>query len=566
MSSSRNERSTRSRVPSKARGRTELPPDEGGYVRYAQGGFIWTDSELVPVERKNRPKSAGTATGGTGTTDSTGSTDNTGSTDPSAHDATPEPPTEEPAHESPSWSAKFAAYELPQALLNAATENDRVAARAHAARARNIEAARVATLHVEQNYPREEAAARTKTRGWTAAAIAERSFVTMVSAQLRISGGAAEYLVNTTRSLHACFEPTLQLLETGNTSYAHAQILLQQSAGVPPEFLTAYESELLPYAVTLTPPQFKRKAARIAAKFVTDRLQERHREALGRRELLVTPSEDGMADVHLYVDAVAATAILNRCSDAARDLQSKEEERSLTQLRADVATELLLTGTTCAPGTSMADALNLRSFDRFSTPEDTAATGKTGTLLWEEEFGGREGPILGTRVIGTGLGAGFTAQVSVQVPVLTLLEQGDEPAILDQYGPISLETAKLIMGSVAGFTRVLTDPETGTVLSVGTTRYKVPAAMRLWLMFRDGTCRFPGCTQPARVCEMDHTVDWQYGGETAAANLMCLCRDHHNVKHHTDWTPGLNSDGTAFWISPAGERYETAPAHYLTAA
>jgi hypothetical protein len=587
--------SKRSKLSKIQNGRVELPPAADGSIRYAQGGLIWTDpkrfsgygelADAMVDETSDEGSTLGSDNHAPGRNnrdpgaegwyvpkESDGSAASAESSwiwgTPDASDTSA--PADERPHafdeDTPVWSAKMAAYELPQSLLDAALENERVAARAHASRARNIEAARVASVQVEENFPREEATARTKTRGWTAKVIAERGFVAMVSAKLRISGRDAQYLVDTSQTLHAFFEPTLQLLETGNTSYRHANIVVEQSAGVPLEYHSAYESELLPYAITLTPAQFRRKARAIAAKFIKDQLEERHREALVHREMVLTPAEDGMADLHLYIDAVAATAILNRASDAATALKTKDEERTLTQLRVDVAAELLLTGISCTPGTPMVDALNLRSFDRFSAANDTATAGKTGTLLWEEEFGGREGPVLGSQVIATGLGAGFTAQVSVHVPALTLLEKGTEPATLDQYGPISLETAKLIMGSVTSFTRALTDPDTGAVLSVGTTRYKVPLAMRLWLLFRDGTCRFPGCTQPARACDMDHTLDWQYGGETAAANLMCLCRAHHNVKHHTDWRPALDPDGTAFWISPTGERFTTAPAHYLKAA
>jgi hypothetical protein len=452
---------------------------------------------------------------------------------------------------------KLVAYEHMLDLLEDTAEQERIAARAHARRARQIEAARLATLKVEHDFPREEATDGSKTKGWTASNIGDRSFITMLATELRISEQAAEILVNTTRTLHTYFEPTLQLLETGNMSYRHAQIVVRESAPLSLDgaVFTAYETELLPFATTLTPPQFARKARAIATRHSsteTDAAEARHRNALVHRELTLEPDHDGMASLHLFIDAVAATAIFNRASDAAKHLKTPDDTRTLTQRRADVTAEILLTGTTSTPGTPTIDSLNKRSMVRFVNTDDIAITGSV-----------TPDPVLGNTVIGIGLGSGITAQVSVHVPALTLLGHGTEPAYLEQYGPISLDTAKLLMGSVSTFTRVLTDPETGAVLSVGKARYTVPAAMRLWLLFRDGTCRFPGCTRPARACESDHVIDWQFGGETKVSNLASLCPSHHNIKHHTDWTYWLYPDGTAIWISPAGRRYTTDPANII---
>ncbi|MET0989157.1 MAG: DUF222 domain-containing protein [Glaciihabitans sp.] len=583
-------------------------PDEDGYITYSADGLLWTeerrpefpllrrraqqgelgssDTGNISPEQPDADHGAGKPTSGLAVSTEVGSPSASG---PDSAGATPSSPGAGGGDRRPSRSIpadpfedtdearqddadaaghsdKRSAYEDVQTLLDGAAASDRVAARANADRARKIEAARLATLKVEHDFPRQEASAGAKTKGWTATVVAERSFVTMVAAELRISGRAAEHLINTTRTLHVYFERTLQLLETGTTSYRHAQIVVEECSGVPEELLAEYESLLLPFATTLTPPQFTHKARMVAAKYSPNTLATRHREALTHRAVTLTPAEDGMANLKLYVDATAATAIFNRATDAAKHLKAKTEDRTLTQRRADVATELLLTGTTHQAGTPTIDALNFRSFDRFVTAEDIKVAGKSGAILWEEEHTYAVGPILGDRVVGTGLGSGITAQVSVHVPAMSLLEHGSEPAYLDQYGPISIETAKLIMGSVSTFNRVLTDPDSGVVLSVGKTRYSVPAAMRLWLLFRDATCRFPGCAQPARVCDLDHVNDWQYGGATEVANLTCLCEAHHNVKHHTDWTYSLDPDGTAFWISPTGRRYTTQPAVLMLAA
>jgi hypothetical protein len=56
-----------------------------------------------------------------------------------------------------------------------------------------------------------------------------------------------------------------------------------------------------------------------------------------------------------------------------------------------------------------------------------------------------------------------------------------------------------------------------------------------WRRCRNLTCRFPGCSRPAVVCDVDHTIAFNHrdpasGGLTVLENLKCLCRQHHFLK------------------------------------
>ena len=158
---------------------------------------------------------------------------------------------------------------------------------------------------------------------------------------------------------------------------------------------------------------------------------------------------------------------------------------------------------------------------------------------------------------------GVRATVLVSVPVLTLLgtpSANDAPSTLEGYGPISSEVARRLAAHAPSFVRLLTHPETGTVLSVGRERYVVPRDLRLWLRVRDETCRFPGCGRSAANAEIDHTVDWQHEGATRHDNLAHLCPSHHQLKHRTDWRVHHAGGGTVEWRSPSGRRYRTEPA------
>ena len=154
----------------------------------------------------------------------------------------------------------------------------------------------------------------------------------------------------------------------------------------------------------------------------------------------------------------------------------------------------------------------------------------------------------------------------ITVPVLTLLGHGTEPAVLEGYGPIDLDTARNLAADAPGFVRILTHPETGAVLSLGRDRYTIPPDLRAWLRMRDETCRAPGCGAPARRCDLDHTKDWQYHGPSNHNNLAHLCPKHHDQKHHTRWTVEHLCDGDLEWTSPTRHRYITEPATRIAAA
>ncbi len=71
--------------------------------------------------------------------------------------------------------------------------------------------------------------------------------------------------------------------------------------------------------------------------------------------------------------------------------------------------------------------------------------------------------------------------------------------------------------------RLITDPQTGRSLDLGRSRYEVSEPLRRWIVARDRTCRFPGCSRRASACQIDHVVAWTDEGGTDAANLHALC-------------------------------------------
>jgi hypothetical protein len=128
--------------------------------------------------------------------------------------------------------------------------------------------------------------------------------------------------------------------------------------------------------------------------------------------------------------------------------------------------------------------------------------------------------------------------------------------------PAQAQTAGLnFLANGAKLRIIATDPA-GHARAVTTNTYRPPDWLIDLIRTRDGHCRFPGCTRPADVCDLDHTVPYQHGGPTNQANMACLCRRHHRMKTHSKWQTHLHPDGTLTWTAPTGHTYTTEPATY----
>ncbi|MCS5497298.1 DUF222 domain-containing protein [Cnuibacter physcomitrellae] len=299
---------------------------------------------------------------------------------------------------------------------------------------------------------------------------------------------------------------TLNALARGDISRQHVHKLVTHLNTLPAETWEAFEAAVLPLAVQLNPARFDNLARRMRERLHPDSLTIRARQAREERSAWISEDRDGMAHLHLYAGAEDILAIDARLHHHARALSAEPDEtRTIPQLRADTAVDLLL-------GTS-------------------AATG------------------------------GAAVELVVTVPATTLAGVAEEPGELSGYGPVDPDTARRLAAAAPAFTRILTRPDTGEVVSVGRASYRLPAALRRRLRIEDERCRFPGCNRRAIAADADHTTAWQDGGSTSSDNLAHLCRRHHRVKHATDWDVTQDPDRTLTWTSPLGRTTTTRPPH-----
>ena len=90
-------------------------------------------------------------------------------------------------------------------------------------------------------------------------------------------------------------------------------------------------------------------------------------------------------------------------------------------------------------------------------------------------------------------------------------------------------------------------------------RYRPSTALAEFVRARDLTCRFPGCTRPATITDIDHTIPYPCG-PTQASNLKCLCRPHHLLKTFwPGWSDRQLPNGDVIWTDPDGHTYLTNP-------
>ncbi|MBW9111163.1 HNH endonuclease signature motif containing protein [Microbacterium ureisolvens] len=378
---------------------------------------------------------------------------------------------------------------------------------------------RVSENHQEQivsydpGSPAAKKAARGKDVATDAADWVARSTQAEVACVLRVTERQAADLLREARVLCADLPATMTALASGEISYKHATALVEDAEMFTPLHRAAFEDAVLAGRLDVTAGRFAHRCRRIREHLDPDTIQERAHGAMQSRDVTVHPARDGMGWLMVYGPIMQIHLAHTLLTGTAKDEQEAGDPRTLGQLRFDALIDALLRN------------------DRPLGVPDSADPAKS---------------LRPVRV-----------DVTVTVPALTLLGQGDEPAVLDGYGPIPLDVARTLAAGATSWRRVLTHPVTGIRLVYDRTTYKTPAALRAWLADRDGTCRFPGCDTPATGCETDHNLAWEHGGCTDHDNLAHLCKKHHRLKHHTRWTARLDEE-LLTWTSPTGHEYTTS--------
>jgi len=325
--------------------------------------------------------------------------------------------------------------------------------------------------------------------------------------------------------------PVLEAMRAGRVTLARAMSLVEATAHLDAFTAAAISARVLrpltgpdcvplPGVAPMSEATFK---ARLHKQLVlhhglVGEAERTYAEAVKGRHVRAEPSCDGTGLLLISGDGPRIAAALGRVDTIARRLRKSGSPRTLDQLRADVATDLLLRG--------------------WIPSDPTFAA----------------------------LGKPPAAQVQLIVSLPTMLGLDRGIGQIPGWGAVTGQQARavaLAAGSI--WKRVVTDPLTGRAIEVSAGTYKVPAAMAEQIKARDGTCRAPGCQIPAERCDLDHSNEWEpdaAGGPTAETNLAALHRGHHNLKTGGFWDSDQSPDGTLRWTTATGRTVTTYPYVY----
>ena len=330
-------------------------------------------------------------------------------------------------------------------------------------------------------------------------------------AEIALATGSSEFTVNRwfgeASSLIHRLPATFERLRKGELTVAHAKILDRELCIVDDDAERAELETRLLKETHRTTNSFRRTVRQVVDRRHPGSAAERHQAAKERQDVWATPAPDGMGYLTAFMPAPEVAAVMERLDDLAHLVTATVPETSIGTARVDVLTSTLL--------------------------------GKTA-----------DGPRLGQ--------VKTTAVITLPASTLT---GGEAMGELEGFGPVDAVTARALASEATVFRKLLVDRFTGIRLTLGREQYRPTKDQRLWLRLRDRRCRFPGCNRPARRSELDHTIDWQYGGPTDDTNLAHVCERHHHMKHDTAWRVETDADGTLRFTSPAGRRYASPLPH-----
>jgi hypothetical protein len=357
-----------------------------------------------------------------------------------------------------------------------------------------------------------------------------------VACALKVSSPVARERLALAARLVTVLPATLDRLLSGSISFWYAKHLSDSVEVLTAKDSAEVEARVLTLASGQTFAEFTRSLRSAILRVDPSAAQKRHVYAVADRDVRKVDLPDGIAAIWAPLSADQAELVMAGIDTAAHTnaehaaAHNPDDQRTIAQHRADALVELCTIP--LEPSSDPTTALP------HPAPIDEASGARRRVRQRD-----RRRPA-----------------VNVTVALSTLLGADDQPGELAGYGAISASMARRIAADPTGTWRRLVTDDLGTLIDYGRTKYRPPADLANHVIARDQTCVFPGCRRQARSCEIDHIVDWDYGGPTNEPNLTALCVRHHHAKHDARWR--LSRDATTnvtTWTSPTGRIYRSVP-------
>ena len=148
--------------------------------------------------------------------------------------------------------------------------------------------------------------------------------------------------------------------------------------------------------------------------------------------------------------------------------------------------------------------------------------------------------------------------INLTVPIQTLMGLSDDPGVLSGGTVVPASLARMIAQQPGGtWYRMLTD-ETGRLVELSTESYQPTAPIWRHVVAEHSACYRPGCDAPSTEDDLDHRIAWPIG-PTDTENLWPGCRTDHRTKHAPGFSIEQADNGGYVLRTAAGFSHPVEP-------
>jgi hypothetical protein len=360
----------------------------------------------------------------------------------------------------------------------------------------------------------------------------------VIGPELGLGSRAAEDRVGVAARIVSAMPQTLAAMAGGDLDWHRARVLAGELQDADEAVVDEVERRVFPAVLADSAAEARRRCRRVLGRVDAAALVERAARARDGRCLQRWQSEPGVAEWHAVLPTEQAATAWAAIDELARGYQREDvahtgKRPTLEQARCDALLDLILGRATVTTRVV------------FAVPETFTIDGGGRRHAWPGRQGrGGRSHAVGPAVAGT---------ATVAPGLVEVAGVGELP--WSALGPLTTAYATRI--SLAGC-----DPDHGTLTGVATEVYRPSPSVVRFVQARDGHCRFPQCSAPARRCDADHVVAWP-AGTTEPSNLMSLCRRHHRTKQQPGWRVAIDAGARVTWTNPLGRSFTTHPVDHL---
>jgi hypothetical protein len=304
---------------------------------------------------------------------------------------------------------------------------------------------------------------------------------------------------------------TFTALQEGRISEWRAQIVARETAWLPPEHRAQVDAQLSSTLESLSDRTLEAQTKKLAYRLDPHGYLGRISKADSERRVSLRPAPDTMSVLRGFLPVAQGVSVLASLQQHADSLRSQGDDRSRGQIMAETLVERVT-------GQSTADAV----------------------------------PV----------------EVRLVMTDQALMNYGaapDEPAHLENYGPVPADLARRIAKTGAGkaglwLRRLFTGPETGALVAMESRRRHFEDGLADILVVRDQVCRTPWCGAPIK--HKDHVTAVEDGGETSESNGQGLCEACNYAKQAAGWRARTSGGGAGEEVeitTPTGHNYRSRP-------